>query len=309
MPAWLFLATSLLAPAPQDLPAAAAASTQPPRCRTDTRRRTVWGLARRPALAEYCRRLSRAEARRGEDPKGAEEDARRADALMPGTAAPSVVLGRLAAERGDDEAALVAFRRAEAIAPESVASPVVMLTLARSLSRRGAFSRAAAVYRRLVPRAALMPQPAQRVAVLLEATYVVLEENAGQPEPPPEALAYVREASRVRHHGLELDVAITLALVLDLSGRRAQADAIVSDLRGLRAWAERDRSRYLIHDEDRILLQAWARTQHAPQAAAQAFSAYARDARTTSPFAELAARRAKGSSAAAVGPTGRRGGR
>ncbi len=291
---WLsyLLATTIAAHAPSDLVAAAAASSQPAICRAGKRQRTLWQRARRPSVRRYCRLLSRAQVRLKSDPDQAKKDATAADQLVKGTAAPQVLLARLALAEGDAKAALAAFELAQKRDPRSIDPPAAMHALARAQRKAGKHVDALATYRVLVPRIALLPGRAQRAQVLLEATYAALE-SAPAERRAAEALAYLREASRDSYHALRTDVAITLALVLDLAGRHAQADAVIADQRGVASWSKRTTGAYLVHAEDLPLLRAMAQSAEDPAAASKAFAIYLTGSRKTGPFAEVAQRRSQ----------------
>jgi len=289
---WLpfLLATTIAAHAPSDLVAAAAASSQPAICRAGKRQRTLWQRARRPSIRRYCRLLSRAQVRLKSDPAQAKKDALAAETLVEGTAAPQVLLARLALAEGDAEAALESFGLAQERDPRSIDPPAAMHALARAQRRAGKHVDALATYRVLVPRIALLPGRAQRAQVLLEATYAALE-SAPPERRVPEALAYLREASRDSYHALRTDVAMTLALVLDMAGRHEQANAVIADQRGVASWSKRTEGAYLVHAEDLPLLRALAQSATDPAPASQAFAAYLAGPRKAGPFAEVAERR------------------
>ncbi|WP_438040800.1 hypothetical protein [Sorangium sp. So ce128] len=232
-----------------DLVAAAAAAGRPPECsarsgRAIARGPTVWERARAPELPRYCDLLARGQAQLGGDAEAARESARLADQLLPGHAAPQVLLARAALALGSPEDAARAFERARSVDPRSVEDPQTMHDLARSLARTGKRGEAIAIYRALVPRIDLLGTADQRALVLLEAAHLSMA-TAGaasvadaSARPPAgahgeaaargdldEAIAYLREARLRAQTQLARDVTLSLALALDRSGDKAQADA------------------------------------------------------------------------------------
>ncbi|WP_437529557.1 hypothetical protein WME79_47985 [Sorangium sp. So ce726] len=232
-----------------DLVAAAAAAGRPPECaarsgRAIARGPTVWERARAPELPRYCDLLARGQAQLGGDAEAARESAHLADQLLPGHAAPQVLLARAALALGSPEDAARAFERARSIDPRSVEDPQTMHDLARSLARTGKRGEAIAIYRALVPRIDLLGTADQRALVLLEAAHLSMA-TAGaasaadaSARPPAgahgeaaargdldEAIAYLREARLRAQTQLARDVTLSLALALDRAGDKAQADA------------------------------------------------------------------------------------
>ncbi|WP_437589729.1 hypothetical protein [Sorangium sp. So ce1000] len=232
-----------------DLVAAAAAAGRPPECsarsgRAIARGPTLWERARAPELPRYCDLLARGQAQLGGDAEAARESARVADQILPGHAAPQVLLARAALALGSPEDAARAFDRARRIDPRSVEDPQTMHDLARSLARTGKRDEAIATYRALVPRIDLLGTPDQRALVLLEAAHLSMSAAgaaapAGAAARPPagaqaaaaargdldEAIAYLREARQRAQTQLARDVTLSLALALDRAGDKAQADA------------------------------------------------------------------------------------
>ncbi|WP_437998371.1 hypothetical protein WMF26_49175 [Sorangium sp. So ce185] len=225
-----------------ELVAAAAAAGRPPECsarssRAIARGPTVWERARAPELPRYCDLLARGQAQLGSNPEAAREAARLADELLPGHAAPQVLLARAALALGSPEDAGRAFDRARGIDPRSVEDPHTMHDLARSLARTGKRDEAIAIYRALVPRIDLLGTADQRALVLLEAAHLSMAAAGAAAKPPSgaaaqgargdldEAIAYLREARQRAQTQLARDVTLSLALALDRAGDKAQADA------------------------------------------------------------------------------------
>ncbi|WP_437655741.1 hypothetical protein [Sorangium sp. So ce1182] len=252
-----------------DLVAAAAAAGRPPECSTRSRRAiargpSVWERARAPELPRYCDLLARGQAQLGDNPEAARESARVADQILPGHAAPQVLLARAALALGSAEDAARAFDRARRIDPRSVEDPHTLHDLARSLARTGKRDEAIAMYRALVPRIDLLGTADHRALVLLEAAHLSMAAAgapaaaagapaaaagapaaaagaptaaAGAPTAAAgapaagaradldEAIAYLREARQRTQTQLARDVTLSLALALDRAGDKAQADA------------------------------------------------------------------------------------
>ncbi|WP_437755645.1 hypothetical protein [Sorangium sp. So ce1389] len=233
-----------------DLVAAAAAAGRPPECsarssRAIARGPSVWERARAPELPRYCDLLARGQAQLGDNPEAARESARVADQILPGHAAPQVLLARAALALGSAEDAARAFDRARRIDPRSVEDPHTLHDLARTLARTGKRDEAIAMYRALVPRIDLLGTADHRALVLLEAAHLSMAAaGAGAPTAAAgaptaaagapgagaradldEAIAYLREARQRAQTQLARDVTLSLALALDRAGDKAQADA------------------------------------------------------------------------------------
>ncbi|WP_438006876.1 hypothetical protein WME89_51445 [Sorangium sp. So ce321] len=247
-----------------DLVAAAAAAGRPPECsarssRAIARGPSIWERARAPELPRYCDLLARGQAQLGDNPEAARESARVADQILPGHAAPQVLLARAALALGSAEDAARAFDRARRIDPRSVEDPHTLHDLARSLARTGKRDEAIAMYRALVPRIDLLGTADHRALVLLEAAHLSMAAAgaptaaagaptaaagaptaaagaptaaAGAPTAAAgaradldEAIAYLREARQRTQTQLARDVTLSLALALDRAGDKAQADA------------------------------------------------------------------------------------
>ncbi|WP_437967415.1 hypothetical protein WMF04_49050 [Sorangium sp. So ce260] len=282
-----------------DLVAAAAAAGRPPECSARTSRAiargpTVWERARAPELPRYCDLLARGQAQLGGDAEAAREAARLADQLLPGHAAPQVLLARAALALGSPADAARAFDRARRIDPRSVEDPHTLHDLARSLARTGERDGAIATYRALVPRIDLLGTADQRALVLLEAAHLSMAAAGAAAKPPAggfaegarseldEAIAYLREARQRAQTQLARDVTLSLALALDRAGDKAQADAAlegeaadaaagpdqraVVDRAAARARAEAARARAADHRAE-ATARARAADQHAGAAA------------------------------------------
>jgi tetratricopeptide (TPR) repeat protein len=277
--------------------AAAAASGRPAECAHNQRRGlsrgpSVWQLARVPNLQPYCDLVARAHAQLQASPEKAKESAAKAEAMLAGYAAPEVILGRAELLLGKPDEAAKHFARAETIDPRSLEDPATMHDMAKSLMRTGKRGEALVVYRALVPRAALLPDNGQRVAVLLEAAHVSMAEAAARPMRPAapaapsaapvetresllaEAIAYLREARQVPNTHLTGDVILSLALTLDRADRLTQADALLIEVARTGATARPGTPEYLVEADDKLLIDALALSSTDPKAARGKLEAY-----------------------------------
>jgi len=300
LPILLIIAASASAStASANLMAAAAASGRPPEClpaRSDklTRRASVWALARAPKRARYCHLIGRAHARLKGKPREARKLARKAELLLPDRAAPHVVVGRAELALGFPEAAVTAFDKALALERFALEQPLTMHDLAQARFQAGKPKKALETYRILVPRANMLPTRTHRARVLLEAAHMSMT-VAGQKATSTnnqadldEALAYLREGARDRHQVLRTDVALSLVLVLDRAGRRAQADALLSELRAAGAWARRAKPSYLGNADDLLAMQAIALEASDKVAAAKKYRAFLASAGGKGPWQKSA---------------------
>ena len=255
-----------------DLVAAAAASGRPAECMPkQDKASNVWATAQVPNLPRYCFLLARAHARLQHDASGAEKLAREADKALPGRAAPHVVIARAKLKRFDHKLALASFNTALERDPRAVEQPLAMMDLARAQVRQGLLEKALATYRVLVPRASLLPSRTMRARVLLEAAHVSMAVSNSVSE----ALAYLREAARDQHHALRTDVALSLVLALDRAGRRAQADAVLTEQRSLRSWLKGgEQPSYLVDRHERAVLRGLALERSDPATARVRYQAY-----------------------------------
>ena len=219
-----------------------------------------------PALTRYCHHIARGQAMLERNAAAAQTAADEAAALFPDKAAPHVLRARAALRLGDESLALAEFERGLAANPHSVDAPAAMHDLAQSQLHTAKLRAALSTYRLLAPRSGLLGSRVKRATVLLEAAHVTMavmalpstdttsDESAPQApatdESNPgaatargrmgasldEALAYLLQAARDPHHARRTDVELSLALVLDRSGKLARADALLAEIRGTRAW-------------------------------------------------------------------------
>lgn len=238
-----------------------------------SRRPTIWQLARTPELGRYCDLVARAKSQLATDPKAALASAKEADAALPGRAAPRVLLARAAFAQGKIDDAAKDFEAARALDARSVEDPPTMHDLAQVLRKTGKLDDAVVVYRALVPRIDLLAPADRRVAVLLEAAHVSMavaaKTSAATPGSKPsldEAIAYLREARQRPPTALANDVLVSLALVLDRSGDRVQADAVLAEAHAPASDTRTTAPDYLVASEDKLCLDA---LQAAPADAAK----------------------------------------
>lgn len=282
------------------LTTAAAASGRPRECLSTvgggvrgglSRRPTIWQLARTPELGRYCDLVARAKSQLAADPKAAAASAKEADTALPGRAAPRVLLARAAFAQGKIDDAMREFEAARTIDARSVEDPSTMHDLAEVLRKTGKLDDSLAVYRALVPRIDLLATADRRVLVLLEAAHVSMavaaKAAAATPGSKPaldEAIAYLREARQRPPTALSNDVLVSLALALDRTGERVQADAVLADAHPPSA-DSRPAPDYLAVSEDKLCLDALV----APAAdAAKNWEAYLATSAGKGPFAAAA---------------------
>jgi tetratricopeptide (TPR) repeat protein len=245
---------------------AAAASGRPRECLSTvrgglSRRPTIWQLARTPELGRYCDLVARAKSQLTTDPKAAAASAKDAESALPGRAAPRVLLARAAFAQGKIADAAREFETARTIDARSVEDPPTMHDLAEVLRKTGKIDDSLAVYRALVPRIDLLATADRRVLVLLQAAHVSMAVAAKTAATTPgskpaldEAIAYLREARQRPPTALSNDVLVSLALALDRSGDRVQADAVLADAHP--STESRTGADYLAVAEDKLCLEA-----------------------------------------------------
>lgn len=187
-------------------------------------RLTIWDLAKQPHLQRYCDLLGRAHTQIERSPAAAREAAVLANQVLPGKAAPWVVIGRANVSLGDFQQALEDFQKARTIEARSIEDPSSLHALAIAQSKAGKLQDAMETYRVLVPRLQLLPDTDDRVAVLLAAASVNLRRG---PSGLAEASALLSEARAQPLSQHDPSVLGMLALVLDRSSRRAEADAVL----------------------------------------------------------------------------------
>ena len=116
----------------------------------------VWERAKAPELNRFCDLLASGSAKLANPAQIASdvvEIAQEADAVLPGHAAPRVLLGRALARLGKYPDAVQAFSEAKARDAAALDDPVALLSWARVLAYVGQTEEAHAAYRMLLPRA------------------------------------------------------------------------------------------------------------------------------------------------------------
>lgn len=259
---------------------------------------TIWARARNPSLGKYCDLLARGVVDLRLDPARAKEAAREAAKLMPGKAAPRVLLARAEAASGAWTKALEEFDAATKIDARSVEDPSTLHTLARVYVKAGRVEEALASYRTLVPRNDLLGGEEARVRVLLEAGLAAMAAEGAKPEArepkatePPrriaEALAFLREAKQ-KESSLQPEVLLVLSLALDRAGERAQADTTLGEAVRAGVQAGGASSSMVADPNDKLALDALAAEQGKTADAVKAWEAYLATPAGKGPFAAAA---------------------
>ncbi len=235
----LLAAPALAVPAPGDLTAAALGGARPVECRSDSRELgDFWRRARSPELDKFCRLLARGYARLGSDPRAAIDAAAAAELVRPGTAATSQLLGRAKLRLVDAEGAWREFERAEARRPGSIIDATALHELAIAALQTGHGDRARAAFRKLLPRASLLPSAAERQRVELEAAMAAMAEGRAGLD---EAIGIITRARRgPGTPGFSALFTAALALAFDRQGQAERARTLTAELEGPRAverWA------------------------------------------------------------------------
>jgi len=282
------------------LSAAGAASGRPDECFPKGAKKgpTVWTRARSPSLGKYCDLLARGLVDLRSEPARAKEAAKDALKLLPGKAAPHVLLARAEAASGSWAGALKEFEEAIKLDARSIEDPVTLTTLARVYVKNGKIDEALSSYRTLVPRNDLLGGEEARVRVLLEAALTAMAAEAAKPEQrdpkatePPrrmaEALAFLREA-RQKESALQPDVLLTLALALDRTGDRAQADTTLAEAVRAGVTPAGTLASLVTDPNDKLALEALASESGKSADAIKGWEAYLASSAGKGPFAASA---------------------
>lgn len=167
-----------------------------------------------------------------------------------------------------------------------------MHDFAQVLRKTGKLDDAVVVYRALVPRIDLLAPADRRIAVLLEAAHVSMavagKASTTTPGSKPsldEAIAYLREARQRPPTALANDVLVSLALALDRSGDRVQADAVLAEAHAPASDGRTTAPDYLVASEDKLCLDA---LQAAPADAAKLWEQFLSGPGGKSPWAAAA---------------------
>lgn len=228
-----FMLGQVLAGAPVDTAAVAAASPRPSLCsatRGARRSGEVWEHARSPAERRYCADLARGYAALIRNPARSLEAAQRAEAQLSGQAAPLVLEARARFGLGDFGLSHERFEAALVLDPGCLGAPGALHDRARAAVMAGAFEPAARAYRQLVPRVGLMPSGAARRNALVEAGVLAMH---GGPSGLDEAVGYLGEARhQPRVAGTEAFLLGALALALDRQGRVHEGRGVAAEAGG-----------------------------------------------------------------------------
>lgn len=198
-----------------------------------------WERAKTPGLGRYCDLLARGYSALSASPDRALRDAKEADGVLPGHAAPLLLSARAEGRSGALTEAWGHFERARALSPKSLEAPAALRDFAVAALATGHDAEARTAYRALVPRAALVGDRTVELSIFVEAAVLVMQEgNASLPE----AIGYLTEARRRGTlPGIGDGVLAALALALDRAGRATEAVAVAADVPGP-TWLEAGRS-------------------------------------------------------------------
>ncbi|SRR5260370_25026165 len=204
-------------------------SGRPPEC-ADARGRStnVWEQAKSPELRRYCDLVASALSKLAGTAIMAEtalEEARSANAVLPGHAAPHVLEGRALASLGKLGEALAALTDARAIDARALDDAGSLLVWARVLARTGHAEQAWTAYRALLP-GAMALSSADRACAAIEAGLVAM---ARGPNGIDDAVAALRDGMRLAQDDAESVAVLGLALALDRRGDIDEARALLAD--------------------------------------------------------------------------------
>lgn len=219
-------------------------SARPPECLAieGGRGSNIWERAKAPELHHYCdllangaAKLAGTAARRDE----VVEIAQRAEKLVPGHAAPSVLRGRAFMRMGKFAEALAALKEAKERDLRALDNPYALHAWARALLRVGQVAEASKAYRALLPRASSLTL-ADRSAATLEAGLLAMDRGASGLD---EAVPIFRQAARDSQDVAQVVSLLCLALALDRGGDGDEARALLAerahgDMRPLLAGAQ-----------------------------------------------------------------------
>ncbi len=218
-----------------NLRAAAGSSPRPEVCQPELvgraeRAYTVWERAREPQLIRYCDALARGYARLGTRPGQALEAAKQAASSAPADVAPALLEARALLALGRVDQAWARFRSALNEYPGLKLTPDALHDYARTAVASGHLMEALSAYRRLVVMAGLLTRPGSLQSAYVEAALVVM---LSQPAQLEEAIAYLNEARRRSASPFPRPyILATLALALDLQGRREESRGVANEAGG-----------------------------------------------------------------------------
>jgi len=211
--------------------AGAWSSGRPPECSdAPGRAASVWERAKSPELRHYCDLVANASSKlvgTSTMAQSALDDARQAEGVLPGRAAPRALEGRALAALGRLDQALAALQDAKGRDAGVLDDPQTLLAWARVLARTGHTQESVSAYRTLLPRASALSS-ADRFVATTEAGLVAM---ACGPSTVDEAVAAFRESLRASQTDAETVAVLGLALALDRRGEADEARALLSNRR------------------------------------------------------------------------------
>lgn len=207
-------------------------SGRPPECSdAPGRSASVWERAKSPELRRYCDLVANASSKlvgTSSMAQSALDDARQAEGILPGRAAPRALEGRALAALGRLDQALVALQDAKERDSGVLDDPQALFAWARVLARTGHMRESVSAYRTLLPRASALSS-GDRFVATTEAGLVAL---ACGPSTVDEAVAAFRESLRASRTDAETVAVLGLALALDRRGEADEARALLASRRG-----------------------------------------------------------------------------
>jgi len=258
--------------------AAGWSSAHPPECAAvQGQADNMWETAKSPALRPYCDLLAGASSKLSSEPafpQAALAIAERADAMIPGRAAPLVLKGRALASLGRVAGASAALQQAQDRDDRTLEDAPALLTWARLNALTGRFEAASVAYRTLLPRASQL-SITDRAAAATEAGLVDLERG---PDGLDEAIAALREGLRQGADAGAPLAALGLALALDRRGSAEEARSLLAEqsrvqVRDGLATSEAERQLALVPVE-RFAVTALASELADPPTASDAWKVY-----------------------------------
>ena len=203
--------------------------SRPAECGLDSTMRgtNIWERAKHPELQRYCDKLATGMSKLASPSSAAEalQEADEAEQTVPGHAAPLVLKGRALTKLGRYTEAFAAFGDAKRRDSRSLADPAALHDFARTAARSGHAADALAAFRALLPRADGLSST-ERAPTYIEAAFQAMSASTGNVE---DAIAMLRQARREVIDSLAAVTTLALALALDRSGARDEAQALLDD--------------------------------------------------------------------------------
>jgi hypothetical protein len=190
--------------------------------------KNVWERAKAPERGRYCDLLASGSAKLANPAHIATdvvEIAEQARALLPERAPPLVLLGRALARLGKYPEAEQVLAEAKARDVVALEDPLALLCWARILAYTGHSGEAREAYRALLPRASSLAIADRGIAYVGAG---MLAMSVG-PKGAEEAVAILREGRKNSEDVVQRVASIALALALDRSGERAQANLVLME--------------------------------------------------------------------------------